>query len=330
MDKDDLFRIRKTHSWRSLCVTCFCPGAVIGKMSTTISRESRLNFPCDLQVGRDGCLLCIGSCFCASVLWPISPLLACYTCLQRRNLHRIYPADVAWGCRDRCCGLLWPFALLEHMELIESKQRAGVLHYPWAYGLPPVGAPSDIRNQIVFIVGPSNSGKSTLLKKLCTVVGNETPGHRHSYIDIKITTVPFSQAGPFTLEIWDIPQDCIETSLNYTPDFVFLTYDSGDKESLLAAQDIYDKIVFVWTTCKSMHLVATKIDTWESYNDSDTGPYEQTGAEWRASCIELAIEAEQWTKKDKALRFSLVSSPMNEGVRKLLRAISYDNQEPYS
>lgn len=283
------------------------------------------------QLGPRGCATCLGSCVCALVGWPIAPFLACYVCKQRRDLHSIYPGDVAWAPGDLCCGLCWPAAVMGHGELVASKERLGLLHYPWAYNLPPAGttesAASKINNRTLFVVGPPNSGKSTLQRKLCTVAGQELGRRHHLYIDIKVAAVPHSSDGPFTLEVWDVPVNCIETALSYQPDFVFLTYDSGDKESFLAAQDLYDKFAPHWVGSQSTYLVATKIDTWEVSADNDLGAFEQTSAEWRAACIELAIEAEQWSKQSKALHFSLVSSPMNEGVKKLLASISYDAKE---
>lgn len=286
--------------------------------------------PCRVQLGTGGSAVCIETCLCAAAGWPFSPLLACYVCLQRRYLHRIYPSDIRWSCSDLLCGLFWPLAIVSHQDLVDSKEAMGLLHYPWAYGLPAAARVDEgsslIKKQILFIMGPPNSGKSTLLKKLCAIVATQKPIDHQTDIDIQVAAVPHSNSGPFTLEIWDIPQKCLGASLRYDPDFVFLTYDSGDKDSLSGAKDIYNTYIMNWTECKCIHLVATKIDTWEGYGDSDIGPYELTGAQWRASCIELAIEAEQWSKENKALQFSLVSSPMNEGVMKLLRSVSlYDD-----
>ena len=137
--------------------------------------------------------MCVGTGLCAAAGWPVSPLLACYVCLQRRELHRIYPSELRWVCGDQGYGLLWPAALTEHRDLVDKKERQGVLHYPWAYDLPPAAHESDasnvVPNQTLFIVGPSGSGKSTLLRKLCTLVGYEDRLHQHNYIDIKITAV---------------------------------------------------------------------------------------------------------------------------------------------
>jgi hypothetical protein len=326
-------KLSKCEQVKLFGLICFFPCIVLGEMSTKVSREVPLRcYPfsscCGGRLGGGGCCVCLQTCVCCALGWPFSPALACYVCVQRRNLSRIYPADAAWVCGDACCGLCWPGTLLAHKRLVAQKEQVNILHYPWAYDLPKAvpfeEAAAAIQKRTLFLIGPPNSGKSTLLKKLCTVVGNEKLSDHHMYIDIKVAALPYSNIGPFTLEVWDIPEKFIASSLAYKPDFVFLTYDSGDKDSLLAAQEIYGRCSADWLqSCKSIHLVATMIDTWEDYGDDDIGPYEQTGAEWRTECIELAIEAEQWTKENnKALHFSLISNPMNEGVRKLIRSIS--------
>ncbi len=305
-----------------ICFACFFPCVVLGEMHSSVVREDSIGLfePCKLNIGCNGCIVCLETSTCCVFGFPF---VGCYVCIQRYYLSKIYPNDVKFNAAEDCFGCLWPNALWRHKQLFERKQQQSLLHYPWAYDIPHRKDHDAVHSLrvLALLVGPKKSGKSSLFKKLCGNADSATG--QNTEVNIGTTGV-YSMSGPLAFEIWDCPPDSVENCVKYRPDCIILTFDSTNRESFIELQ-VLNRECFSNLNQKVRRVcVATKIDLWnKDFAAVGDVEFELNTAVWRERCFELAVEAEQWAKKND-MGFVLTSCPLNEGIVKLMRVVCSD------
>ena len=209
---------------------------------------------------------------------PCSPFLGCYTCLQRLYIRTIYrdyihnyndnicPSSSLCYCFNKilntnsqsiftsntiesslsslCC--IYPLTIMQHYHYLNNKNKDGLLRYPWESQhlnmlLKP---PCQIKTNLIYIIGPTMVGKSTLFQKLLlSPHGTEKESLRK--IRVGVRSVAVTNDSVVFLELWDVPPSCLEllrpennssnNSNNNTKDkelqFGLFIFDSTDKKS---------------------------------------------------------------------------------------------------
>jgi hypothetical protein len=340
----------KLHpSSSSICFTCCCPCLLLGEMRSSIERDSSLCFGKIGKVGCQECLLTIPMCL---LCWPFSPLLSCYLYQQENHLHAIYNQNAQRhkSCKDFCYQLCcWPLSLYQNRRYVHQKKEEGLLHYKWAYEIPPEQnrRPNSLSNDLaVLIIGPPQSGKTELLMKL---TGRRISNYAESSfsaeeIRIGLKETFLSNDELQVIEFWDIPVSKLESIPLITSrvKFVLLLYDCHSRDSFKKMKDLFSEIYCLPSLASASYLCIATKDDYQFTRAAQRGlpPREEAeeeeegdGDEGLGRFLRLKRQEEDlgpchtelkagrtWAK-ERGFRYVPISSRYNSGVTSVLRAL---------
>jgi hypothetical protein len=313
-----------------------------GEIQSAVERETNLCICC--RIGKQGCQECLVTTPLCLICWPLSPLLACYVRHQESQLHAIYNQNRKYeqSCRDcllqLCC---WPLSLYQHYYYVDKKKAEGLLHYRWAYAIPPEQnslPPSESQDTAVLILGPSRCGKTELLMKLTggRISNYSDPSFAAEEIRIGLKeSFSVSQELQVT-EFWDIPATKLDSipHISSRVRHVFLLYDCTSRESFQQMKEIFSEIYCLAALSSASYVCIAAKDDYQftrttrrgrrageseeggeageiisERREEDLGPY---AAELRAG--------RDWAKQ-RGLRFVATSSRYNYGIGAILRVV---------
>jgi hypothetical protein len=267
--------------------------------------------------------------------------LSCYLRHQENQLHAIYNQNTKHkqSCRDSltqlCC---WPLSLYQHRHFVDRKKSEGLLHYSWAYTIPPeqnCPPPSQSEDIAILILGPSGCGKTELLMKL-------SGGRISNYSDPSFTSdeirIGLKESYSLTQELqvtefWDIPS----TKLDSVPHIgsrvkhVFLLYDCTSRESFKQMKEIFSEIYCLSTLSGATYVCIAAKDDYQftrttrrggkaADEDGDDIINKRRDDEDLGPCAAELRVGRDWATQ-RGLRFIAISSRYNYGIGAVLRAV---------
>jgi hypothetical protein len=260
-------------------------------MSFTVHREAPLSWSkryLGVELGKEGLKTCMGTgCLCM-VPYPISPGIGIFVASQRHYMNTVYsslsgrqPNNLlcSLSCVDLCCAcMLWPVAVRQHAAFLETKEREGLLRYPWEseYSTMRRNAPG-VETTICFLLGAKETGKSTIFERL---LGAAQGLEKASLPKIRVGARPMktTESDVHFIELWDVPVVCRELITPSDHHIAVLLFNSNDKSSFEALIEMEDLV----RSLKLVVVVAT-------HHDLDTGGFGEKAR--------LYSRAAEWTSQ---------------------------------
>eukprot|EP01041_Mallomonas_annulata_P004143 gene4143-8239_t len=300
-----------------LCGACACPCIFFGHITSTIARETRcwlIPKRSHINIGYRGACVCLCTGAMAMCMWPFSPFLGCFTCIQRRYLNIIYKDDFdhSFGWKEASKGLVWPCAVLQHYDFIERRREEGILRFDWEYDIMnDLLKPQPKRNdKLYFLLGPTNAGKTELFKKIIGVKSGATLQGRHdTKLRMGVRAIRASEDEMVFLELWDVAIDELSTareelSKTTTLKGIVLIFDCTDPQSLEDMKIIYESLGTDLKDRIAFFCVSNKEDFLRNHDTKQT-----------------KIQGEEWAQNE-GIPFFGISTVTSAGVHDLVKVLT--------
>lgn len=344
-------RFNKSGTYDLICTT-FCPGLVMAYLKSKTKREESYSFTnhqifSGFKYGKSGMNFCLQTTCLCCVGYPFSPGLVYVLLNQRKRYRIIYNHDAVSQCPDIafentsvCC--LWPCALLQQMDFLESRNAENLLRFDWEENddvisdlLRPLPARVDKR---VMLFGPTGCGKSLFAKKLTGAANaQDTDISSGTVVQVGVKCYSMSEEHVTFVEVWDVPAMAasshqVELAIMDTTAVVFM-FDSSNilGTSFAQTKNIYSSTVSSLSQEKKKFLVAAKIDqlSVNAFDDTSSNGYGSVSelSQHQASLTDarrfILEEAQAWACSE-GLTYLEVSSLHNIGTIKALRKFVED------